>query len=51
MIGKDDYTSKVMTLRIFSDSENFKKLLDTLCCKTRLYKACIRSVMCYDAEC
>ena len=54
MLGKDDCTSRAVTSRIRAGWRKFKELSGTLCgrrlsCKLkgRLYKACVRSVMCY----
>ena len=55
MIGKDDSTGRVMISRIGSGWRKFIKLLDLLCAKMlshrqkrRLYKAYVRSVICYS---
>ncbi|XP_076810260.1 uncharacterized protein LOC143452992 [Clavelina lepadiformis] len=58
MIGENDSTGRAVRTRIRASWKKFKELSGTLCgrllstnLKGRLYKVCVRSVMCYGAEC
>ena len=58
MLGEVDSTSRAVTTRIRAGWKKFKELSGTLCSrilsrrvKGKLYKSCVRSVMCYGAEC
>ena len=58
MIGGDDSTSRAVTARMRAGWRKFKELSGALCTrmlshrlKGRLYKSCVRSMMCYGSEC